>query len=253
LRHWKQGPAIGDQISELSRSYFFGLALLAYGIFGSYHWAGFPFDNSCVTTEVISEEYIGTHNAITAGDEEVKITLSADNVNMKFCSQDMMRFSPIAFPALSRYQKEGEEYMTLEQERIVNLYGWLSIAILAVVAIIFLRRLVFNGLRNLFCHTYKPRGEATDIGFSEVREIFGYIPSIQVRGFQYPLLTCDVSGLKHTGLIGWKDPGVPYSEHNIIYDLPKADETLVTCEEEKSESAEGDCTKLFSIVKEWAD
>jgi len=226
---------------------------VGWAIFGAYSWAGFPFDNACDTAEEISDSYVGAHTAYTGDDEEVTFSLSAGDVEYFFCSQDMIRFKPVAFPALPSYQRDGEEWMTDEQDTIVKMYGWAGIAILSVAACLFLKRIVINVFMKVFCRTYRPQGKDMQYGFSEVQEIFGYIPSIKVPGFPYPLLACDLRGIQDMGLIGWSDPTSPYSEHNLVYDVPKAAERISSEGGETSRAAgiSDENSRVFHIVKEW--
>ncbi len=66
--------------------------------------------------------------------------------------------------------------------------------------------------------------------FSDVPEIYGYVPALKVSGLQYPLLLCDVSQIDKE-LISWS---CDYNHYTVINDVP----------EEHRE----DC---FSTVKNW--
>ena len=86
----------------------------------------------------------------------------------------------------------------------------------------------------------QPRGDPTDIGFSEVEEKLGYavsafIPQISLPQFEYPLLACDISEIDQN-LIGWEDSANGMDAHNLIYDVPGLAETK---------------DPLFSLVKQW--
>ncbi len=78
-------------------------------------------------------------------------------------------------------------------------------------------------LTQLFC-CFQPRGDPTDVGFSEVEEklgygIFAFIPQISLPQFEYPLLLCDVSKIDQNR-IGWEDTVNGMDAHNLIYDIP---------------------------------
>ena len=78
-----------------------------------------------------------------------------------------------------------------------------------------------------------------DDRFSEVKEIFGYVPQMKVNGFQYPFLLCNIKGLCDKDLIGWdKETDTSYDSQNLVnYVQPD----IVSVDE-----------SLFSIVKDWA-
>lgn len=82
---------------------------------------------------------------------EVQINIEADDFNYFFCLQDMFEFrNPVAFPALSRFQRDGEEWMTSDQERIADILGWTCVVLLALAAAIWINRIVIRFLRRIF-------------------------------------------------------------------------------------------------------
>lgn len=86
----------------------------------------------------------------------------------------------------------------------------------------------------------QPRGEPTDICFSQVEEKLGYpvsafIPQISLPQFEYPLLACDISEIDQN-LIGWEDSANGMDVHNLIHDVPGLADTK---------------DPLFSLVKQW--
>ena len=64
-----------------------------------------------------------------------------------------------------------------------------------------------------------------------------YVPQVQVKGFSFPLITCDIRGI-HQRFIGWKDEDGDHAEHVLFDDLPK----VVTGNNKKP---------IFSIIKHW--
>lgn len=49
-RTWSPAPALGSQISEVSRGYFL-LSILTLSVMSAYWWSGFPYDNLCSCEE----------------------------------------------------------------------------------------------------------------------------------------------------------------------------------------------------------
>ena len=81
----------------------------------------------------------------------------------------------------------------------------------------------------------KARDEAPDAkAFSEVHNIYAYVPQVQLPGHMYPALLCEVPDPSYNPLVGWNDPVYEgYDKYNMIYDV-----------KERSESA-------FDIIRKW--
>jgi hypothetical protein len=47
LRVWTPAPRLGSQIGEVSRNYFFRVAMMVYVMKSGYNYASFPFDDAC--------------------------------------------------------------------------------------------------------------------------------------------------------------------------------------------------------------
>jgi hypothetical protein len=47
LRKWAQAPMLGSSIADMSRIYFFSLAIAVYAVMSSYNFASWPYDNAC--------------------------------------------------------------------------------------------------------------------------------------------------------------------------------------------------------------
>ena len=106
-------------------------------------------------------------------------------------------------------------------------------------------------------------GEPVTDRFTDVPEISGYIPQVQVAGYEFPFLLCDIDEIA-TDLLGWDDPYHSYDHWNLIYDIPavaakKREHRELTCDDayvgdETEESPEDNTSKdlyLFSTVHDW--
>ena len=219
MRTWKRAPHLGPKISQFSRRYFFSLAIAAMAILSSYYWAGFPFDNVCKLDDT-------TVNDALVGDWEVNgvnVTVSATDSPFKYCLQDFFRYpkGEQSFPFVSKFQLDGEEWMTEDQELVTDVYGWASVGVLAIVVLSFIWGW-YGSFMNLFKGSYVPRGEDQGINFSDVPSISAYVPQVQSVVFSYPLLACSIEGIDEE-LMDWTDPDRPY----IFYDLTKDAEVLL--------------------------
>ena len=67
------------------------------------------------------------------------------------------------------------------------------------------------------------RGEPTKEKFSELNDVVGYIPQVNVPGYEFPFLLCDIDSIA-PDLLGWRDPTNSYDFWNLIYDIPHVSE-----------------------------
>jgi len=120
------------------------------------------------------------------------------------------------------------------------------VGVTAMVAFAFLRSLLMSFIYPLFFKSYEPDGEATDEKFDDVKEIDAYIPMMNVKGFSFPFLLCDIRDID-TSYIGWSDVHAGYKRHNLVNDvsgiLARLDRDL-----HKSNVVE----LMFATVKEWS-
>lgn len=72
---------------------------------------------------------------------------------------------------------------------------------------------------ELTLRTTQPIGEASSLEFSDVKEIFAYIPQVKIVQGSFPLLVCDVSKLD-LELLGWNDPYLGIDAHCVLLDIP---------------------------------
>jgi len=113
----------------------------------------------------------------------------------------------------------GKEWMTPDQEVLVDVYGYTSLGLL----LIFILSYFGTSIRNFFMSwvrgVYSPSGQDQHIDFSANSEIFGYVPQVRQPGFPFPFLACDIDRIDQ-GLIGWNDPSKSYDHYNLMFDVP---------------------------------
>jgi hypothetical protein len=240
MRTWKRAPQLGTQISEFSRRYFFSLAIVAMAVLSSYYWSAFPFDNLCSNEVSQAPSFSGSWLVSPSGGEAVELTLDEDDASFRYCLQDFFRFSrdDRSFPFVSKYQLEGQEWMTDDQETVTDVYGWSAVAVLGIVLLSFLWGW-YGSVRSLFRGTYEAVGEDQGIAFSDVPSINSYIPQVESPVFSYPLLACSIEGIDKE-LLEWTDPDRPHS----FYDLTKDAEVLLRGTDVSSKV-------VFSQISHW--
>ena len=63
--------------------------------------------------------------------------------------------------------------------------------------------------------------ELSGKAFSQVPEIYAYVPQAHVPGLLYPQLICEIDR-NQWEFVGWVDPNNrDYRQHNMIYDVKK--------------------------------
>ena len=157
MRSWKRAPQLGTRISQFSRRYFFSTAVVAMVVMSSYYWSGFPYDNLCEDNIniVLNPSYIGVYNFDTpAGDITFTIDESYDRGVYRYCKQDLIRTKGHTFPFIPSRQREGNEWMTPEQEDITTLFGWTAVVISGLVILKFLYGWI-EMVQNFFKSGYK--------------------------------------------------------------------------------------------------
>lgn len=214
MRTWKRLPQLGARISRFSRRYFFSTAIVAMAVVSGYYWSGFPFDNLCKNDDAISKEYLGNHTIKTSDGTMIQQNIDSDTESFRYCHQDLLRYTTLSFPALSRWQ--SEDWMSDDQETVVNIYGWTSLVVLVIVLGFFIILIVKN-CQERFSIGHEPCGKDMNIPFSQVRSISAFVPQVDSTVYSYPLLACDVQGID-PDLFDWTDPDRPHSYYDLTQD-----------------------------------
>lgn len=238
-------PAVGEQVSYLSRYYFFPLVLFFYAFTTTYNYSRWPFDNTCDTGERVPSSYVGDHT-FTYDGERFNTTISENDEAVKYCNQDMQigynseEFSLGEFPPFPEYIKEeGLKWMTEEQEDITRLLSWTLYAVSGYAVLIIVYAFLSSTVLRLFFRPGKPGAKATNIGFSELDDKYGYIPLVKIGGFRFPFLACEVNAPAEYLDFQDNSEEYPYHKHNLMADLHLT-------EHHKSEH-------LFSVCKAYGE
>ena len=260
LRSYRQGPKVGNKVSRMS-NFFLLLCLGTYAVMTSLNFAQFPFDNACDSGISIDETYRGIWT-ITESQEEV--TLSDSDAEHEFCSQNLLR--KFSFPPVpSVILEDAYEWMNPSQETYAPIITWAMCAILLVIGATILIRTIFRAINTLFFRDFKVSKSLSSARFEDVEEINGYVPQVEVDGYIFPFLLCDVDQID-SEMIGWSDAYSTYDAHNIIYDVPKiavakchvrklqTDDTCVSdsfVDNGAVETVVNSGAPIFAIVKSW--
>ena len=238
MRVWARTGSIGGDVAEQNRSYIVPGLLVLLACMNAYHYSAFPMDDLCLSDDsTVPDKYLGDHT-LTLEDETVSVQVSSSDSVYYACDQDFLNF-PIQFPPLPIFQG-SDHWMSESQEAIVRLHCWTSVVIIgiAIFYVFFLSNLA-ERIQSIFTGTYEPSGAIDGADFSDVPgEIFeAYVPQLKVKGFNFPLIACDISSIDPK-FIGWKDEDGDHSEHVLFTDLPPE----VTGNKDKP---------IFSIMKHW--
>ena len=132
LRSYCQSPKVSATVSKFTNNFFL-LCLLCYAVLASYHYAQFPFDNTC-ETETAVDDYIDQYSLkMYDGEEldEIREVTENDQV-YKFCQQDILRLG--IFPPIAANQPQDSKWMNGSQEIFSTMYGWTMVTVLIAVS-----------------------------------------------------------------------------------------------------------------------
>ena len=198
MRSWGHAPQVGTHLAHFARNYVFPIGFIVMSVISSYSWSGFPFDNLCMDPEPFDKDlYLGewtlfVENVTTkiAGFTIYDFPGLIANFNItnetdayRYCNQDLRSYGEVSFPALPTLQREGFEWMTDNQERVTIVYGWTTVAVVAVVVISIAWRFIEWGL-SFFIGIYRPRGRDMKIDYSTVAAIDAYIPQVKSQFYE---------------------------------------------------------------------
>ncbi len=230
MRSWSRTPQLGTQISDFARNYFTPVALVLMAVSSAYTWSGFPFDNLCLVEQAeLDPSYMGDWylkmegsefqlfgvTLFSAPDVQENVTITEEAQVYKFCLQDFRAYlNERSFPPLPKFQVD--QWMTENQEQLLNIYSWVAVAVLAIVLLSFMVRNISNMVDGMV-GSYSPRGSDMGIPFSEVKAIDTFIPSCPAS-FGYPYLLCDVSKIDPS-LFSWTDPDRPHGHYDVTQDI----------------------------------
>jgi hypothetical protein len=91
------------------------------------------------------------------GSDPITIKIEAGSEVFKFCNQNFLNMG--VFPALSMLQPLNGHWMTSEQEFVIDIYGWTTVAVLSFFVMLFFWRFgqafgsfLYGGYKvSLFC------------------------------------------------------------------------------------------------------
>lgn len=174
-------PKLGTSISYLSRKYFFSAALVALVVASSYYWSGFPFDNLC------EDKSSNLPVSFTADIGDETLLFEKGSSIYTFCHQDLLRpldDLTVYFPAIPHWVKEQEEgdWMTEDQRRLCQIYGWTTVAVFAFVVLKFILQAIWT-LKNLFYPGFEVRSFLLEIQFFHLL----VVTSINLNRVLFPL------------------------------------------------------------------
>lgn len=141
--------------------------------------------------------------------------INENSTTYTYCNQNLLNRKRLAFPFIPTSQNDN--WMTEDQEVIVSVHCWVSLFIIIIVFLLFLRNLInriwvfYQGREN------KPRNRRIDIPFSHVNR-GAYIPQIKSHAISYPLFACDVDKITDQELIDWDSPYHPYKHYDLTED-----------------------------------
>jgi hypothetical protein len=229
LRAWQRAPSVGADTPKFSRRFFSTAAIVIGAIGAGYAYARSPFTFLCKCKNAPD----GYCNALPSSTTFTNVLLlnktvidvvQTANEDFYFCNQQY-----IGFPPTDSEQKYSLQWMTSSQERLTGIFGIFCVVMVAIYGFYALFSPVVKLTLSLVKGVYEPKGidQRKDFSSGVGIETFGYIPSLEVNGFHFPFLACDIDDID-VRLIEWKDPNHEdesahrqYDEHNLIFDVSR--------------------------------
>ena len=135
----------------------------AMAVFSSYYWSGFPFDNLCENEgELVFQNQTGyfsipvyekagavsillNANVTLEPEYYVNFTIAEGESTYRYCLQDFLRTKGRqTYPFIPKFQEEGQEWMTEEQETVTTIYGWSSFGFFLGFCFIIVSRWIYS-------------------------------------------------------------------------------------------------------------
>jgi len=225
LRGWQRAPTVGADTPRFSRRYFSTAAIVIGAIGAGYAYARSPYTFLCSCSSNrecsnLTSSTNFTNVTLLNGDDIGDVGTASEGYY--FCDQKYIGFPPI--PSKQMY---SQQWMTLDQENLTKIFGIFCVVVVAIYGVYALLRSTVKLILSLVTGVYEPTGvdQRKDFSSGVGIESFGYIPSLEVAGFHFPFLACNIDDID-VRLIKWKDPNHKkenahrqYDEHNLIYDV----------------------------------
>ena len=153
---------------------------------------------------------------------------------------DQNIFTSGYFPPRSDVQDDGE-WMTSEQEGVVDTIGWTGLGFLIIVITLEYLWTFHEYVKSYFEGDYEPSGEDQNIPYSSVASISAYVPQVRTDQLNFPLLACSIDDIDPR-LIGFTDPYNSHQTWSLMKDFPS---------EELKVRAKDHTKPILSIVKHY--
>merc|ERR1712038_1126192 len=211
------------------------LAIVAATVVASYDWAQFNFDRVCIgqtsfgsgTYNVTIFENNRDNESPPTRNERIDVS-SSTTVRVcdeTTCCQEIGR---LKWPPIPRIVQHNPDFiwMTEGQEKIVSIFGWFSVLVVASFLIGVFGNTVRTYVNSLVStrFTNSSKGKDQKVDFSNLEQVGAYIPQISDPSLVYPLIACNIDKVP-LNLLGFQ---VPENESpddiNVIFDVPLDEE-----------------------------
>jgi len=237
MRSWAPSPRLGSTISKINRKYFFSATSIIVIVIASYAWTGFTFDNLCAVDEGVNIDSTYEYEIASFDNNETTVvTIDSETQIYRYCEQNLIEKG--FFPAGNPFFKEEFKWMSAQQKLFTEIYGWLSLAVIAVIASFVAYNIGYNMRKDKSSNSLEVNKTPFHASGVNVR---AYIPEVNSDAIPYPLVACSVKNFD-SKLFDWESP---YRSHDY-YDLTLDAEDIME-EEDEIEIAD----MAFSKVRYW--
>ena len=144
------------------------------------------------------------------------------------------------------------------QKEISSIYAYTSVLFLICYATLIYGGNILKSCFSCLCSKIGTEGNSDEkmqnIDFTNVSEIFAYIPQIRVKGINQPLLLCDIDQLDEKNYIGYDLPkNDSYDNHNVMFDIfyEERSRERNQLSEDSGQGTNNKQKPYFAVVKHW--
>ena len=198
LRVWRQVEPEDATITAYYRSSL-AVAFLAHMVFTLWYWSDWPFDRYCPTAEKVSD-------------------VMSDNLSFELQDKWIYKECTQQHEGVILEIRGGRRHMTESQVSLIFIYKIFTVFASLLVAIAYFGSGIYRWLKDIFVGFVPSSRPVSDVRFSKVEFIEGYVPGLVDPFYEKPLLACDITTIDSQH-IHWEGNWEAYNL-NSEHDLP---------------------------------
>jgi len=183
VRTWNGRSRFSEVNDWFLRCFMFPIVLLAKAATSAIAWTGYPYDNLCDTSALISTTYIGNWSLRTESGQLSQVTVEQGDSLFRFCPQSLFE----------RLRTTNDQWVSTVHETSSRLHTFTFLLLATGVTFVGLYKAVMFLVDYIFVPPYKPLAQesANDLP-SSLEPNDAYVPQVPSPLFDSPVLLCNV-------------------------------------------------------------